>query len=233
MQREESTILKWKCATLYEPRWHAVLGFVKHLAPLMQIFRVCWDAAKYRSGLDGDGVRAQANEGDGEGDSTAALDLELLTESVHCNFFNRYLHFSHRVDELPEKHIAVWGEACECHETLCAGLSRHMRSKLLEQHYGPNIHVCPAAGCRVPEIVDGALERVMATAWEFTEHEVFRGWVSIDGSLKGNSFYSSLNELRILTIRSAGSKFIAHEAMTFAPSDVIHHRQAIIERPER
>ena len=37
---------KWS-QTLYEKRWKCVVAFLKHLCPLMNVFRVCFDVAKY------------------------------------------------------------------------------------------------------------------------------------------------------------------------------------------
>jgi hypothetical protein len=42
---------KWS-AELYEKRWRCVLAFLKHLAPLLNIFRVCWDERMFASQVD-------------------------------------------------------------------------------------------------------------------------------------------------------------------------------------
>ena len=118
-------IKKWS-HTLYEKRWKCVLAFLKHLVPILHVFRVCWDEGKYAEGNDIVQASAGNAEGarDGDANPEGEFDPKALTNSIRSNFFNRYVSFALVIDDIPEKKIAAWGEGCLCHEPLFLGSAK-------------------------------------------------------------------------------------------------------------
>lgn len=172
-------VTRWT-AQLYEKRWKCVVAFLRRLASIMQIFRVCWDEEAYRDADDN--LRSSTGSRvaeDDDGGPLGQFDPSALTKSIKDNFFNRYIHFAIGVDDICETHLASWGEGCLCHEMLFRhgssgdGMSQYRRRQLLACHFTDSVTVCPMAGKRAPELAAGRIYTVrihMALAQECNIH---------------------------------------------------------------
>ena len=58
-EHRKNDIVNWQAATLYEPRWHCVLAFLKRLCPVLCLFRACWDEDKYKEAVDAHSAAVQ------------------------------------------------------------------------------------------------------------------------------------------------------------------------------
>lgn len=110
-----------------------------------------------------------------EAGENGKLDLELITTCVNSQFFNRYVVFAIKADEIADKGLAVWGETCICHGPMFHNASDYMKRKVLQSHYGQQNATCPMAGKLAPEIVDGHLVSLLKRLWAQTEHDLLRG----------------------------------------------------------
>jgi hypothetical protein len=137
----------------------------------------CWDAVKYRRGVDARSASEleRASEREEEADENGKLDLDLITSSINSQFFNRYIVFAIKSDEIADKDLAAWGENCICHGPMFQATSDYMKRKVLQSHYGDGNATCPMAGKLAPEIVDGHLSNLIKKLWAQTEHDLLRG----------------------------------------------------------
>ena len=176
LEVHQSKFKTWN-VLLYEPRWHCVLAFLKRLAPLLHVFRLGWDQVKYERGVDTDSALAKEWEA-GEtvaSDDTGKFDPGLVTSTIHSAFFNRYVAFAIKADEVPERKLASWAEQCVCHRPLLQDLSEYLRRKMFVNHFGLGVRTCPMSGKVLPEIIDGQLGLVMNESWAEVQEELLTG----------------------------------------------------------
>ena len=149
--------------SLYESRWHEVLGFLKQLTGLLPKLARAWDSQKYIRGVNLDGqarpAQAQAENVQNQRQGLSVFDPAKVQEAVQSPLFHSYAAMALKLEEVPEA-LASAAEACPCHRSLFKHLSEHHRRKTLESHLGPGSAVCPMAGKLMPELVAGELEGV-------------------------------------------------------------------------
>ena len=99
---------KWS-HTLYEERWKNVVTFLKHLQPLLEIFRACWNIHKYQQGGDAeagagaeDGAGGDPGNAGGNAEYYAQFDARLFSDTIDSHLFHRYVDFIWQTDMIPQ-----------------------------------------------------------------------------------------------------------------------------------
>ena len=161
--------------SLYETRWHEVLGFLRHLKPLLPVLSRAWDSAKYIRGVNLEGfarpVQARAEQAQNEQQGLAAFDPEKITRALQSPLFHCYVSMALGLEQVPEA-LASAAEGCPCHRAMFKHVSDHIRQKILEKRFRPGITVCPMAGKLLPELVAGELESVFERICALQESEL-------------------------------------------------------------
>ena len=136
-----------------------VVKYLKPTKPKSKIVSVTFSVAKYYSGVDSDEKQTKDKGFD-------AHSIEMILKGP---VFGVYVEMVCIGDGINAK-FTSWGEACPCHEALIKGLSPKKRAKLFLQHYGTT--TCPLAGCRLPDLADGALASFLDDLWAQAESEL-------------------------------------------------------------
>ena len=151
--------------SLYEARWHQVLGFLRQSKPLLPILARSWDEAKYLRGVEhgeaGRGAQAAAQDRADAGRGLTAFDPKVLTKALHSSLFHAYAAMALLLEEVPEQ-LATEAERCPCHGALTRRLSLYRAKGMFGKHYGSRATTCPMAGKNMPELVAGVLDDVFA-----------------------------------------------------------------------
>lgn len=140
-------------ASLYEPRWREVLGFLQAVYPLIPALCLGFYADKYNSYVDTNDETAREEDKPGY----LQFDPHALEKALRGTLFTKYMSMAMKVEKVPPA-LALRCEQCPCHAYYCKDLSGYMCDKAFTCHYGCECWFCPAAGCNAPEVAGGLLE---------------------------------------------------------------------------
>jgi hypothetical protein len=147
--------------SLYEARWHEVVTFLKKVRPLIVIMCFAFDARRYNSGVDVDGLEmsdaAKTRARKERASGTSEFDAARLQQVLRSGFFHLYVEVVFHVDVLPTE-FAMDLELCPCHRALFDHLNSYQQQLVLTAHYGKGVKSCPMAGKNLPESIGGGLE---------------------------------------------------------------------------
>ena len=93
-----------------------------------------------------------------------------MSSVARDSFFNAYVHMIVLVGAVLQE-MAGWAERCPCHEHLQHKYKKHFPSSVLRREMGAHAAdydsmVCPARGCRAPELAAGEAMSVLRGAFD-------------------------------------------------------------------
>ncbi|CAE7488403.1 unnamed protein product, partial [Symbiodinium sp. KB8] len=119
--------------SLYESRWHEVLGFLKQLTGLLPKLARAWDSQKYIRGVNLDGqarpAQAQAENVQNQRQGLSVFDPAKVQEAVQSPLFHSYAAMALKLEEVPEA-LASAAEACKTQMLLLLRLKTAYLQKL-------------------------------------------------------------------------------------------------------
>lgn len=147
-------------ASLYEPRWHEVMSYLKVAKKHFRILVLTFDAHKYNSGLDADGQKLETAQTRARKERAAGkseFDAVKFESVIRRGSFHGMCNCVEVVNRLPFE-FAKSCEVCPCHARLFKHLNAYQVQLVLNAHYGSWVNCCPMGGKVIPKLVAGGLE---------------------------------------------------------------------------
>eukprot|EP00971_Amphidinium_carterae_P318438 6329440-Amphidinium_carterae.3 len=151
------TLEGWS-ATLYTPRWHYIVLFLKQLIPVMPLLQA-FSARRFLA--DGD-------LGQEFGEAVFQFDAVAAETTVKDVYFLAYCRFAVHLDSVPER-LATWSRGCPCHDFV-RQLAPKRAADVMEAHFGKGR--CPMQGMRAPEMATGRVCQLLADLMRETTSKI-------------------------------------------------------------
>ena len=181
MEGTEYARLQWKFRKrfhpLYDKRWGEVAAFCNSLSDCVELLGQVWDQRKFM---------------DGAGNDVEGFNATEFSSVITLPNFRGYLEMVLYVDNTMVEMMAST-ERCPCHMRLQAEYQAHVPVDICREEFGAEHAAamsglsCPARGCLAPELVDGALLRMLDTSFDRAKDKYILDWRSrLDATVWGN-----------------------------------------------
>ena len=155
-------------SSLYEPRWHEIIKFLKKAKPYMPILKATFCQNKCKLGVDGEGERMNEEKMQRSDRGESKFDPAALKATLDSPLHSLYTAMILLIEEQPEE-LTSWAEGCPCHGALLEGLNAEQRARCFQTHFGEGFTTCPCAGCKAPELAAGKLNLLLENIWKILE----------------------------------------------------------------
>ena len=163
--------------SLHTDRWGCVAAFAAAALVPVAILRRCWSQSAYEE--RGQGLLLERQWG---GDEEKRFVPSDLTKILRSPLFRNYHRMVVRLKALPVR-LQSWFNRCPCHDRILASeRTTHLKRRALQRD-GVTSGYCPCSTCRVWELIDGKLDRIVQETGELFEAEVRQAFevTSADG----------------------------------------------------
>ena len=152
--------------SLHTDRWGCVAAFAAAALLPVAVLRRCWSQSAYEE--RGAGLLVERQWG-GEDDNR--FEPQDLTRILKSRLFRNYHRMVVKLKAVPVR-LQAWFNRCPCHEAiLLSEQTPYMKRKALKRE-GLTSGYCPCSTCRVWEVIDGKLDRVVQELGESFEHDI-------------------------------------------------------------
>ena len=138
--------------SLYEPRWSAVLEFLRVLQDFLPFLTVTWNDAKYESHMK-----------ERPASTSQQFSPAELTSTLTSPLFHLYVKMALSLEKIGPK-LASFAESCPCHEHITRHKTRAQRITFFEEVFGSGVRSCPCSAMMMPELVAGVVDDMIRQA---------------------------------------------------------------------